>query len=269
MNPRERFGELVRRPMVPLGEGCCVIAEQLGHQEAAADGVSRIAALADETEQALSAGAGPVDLSAICAHLFGDLGFCGDAENYYDVRNSMLPDVLTRRRGIPITLAIVVIEVAERLDVAATGVGMPGHFLVGEGASPQRWVDAFGGGRLVDATEAAARFQEIHGPSARFDPVFLRPTPRPQILARVLANLAGIYRNLGDPVLLLRTLELRCDIPGVGETPRSRVELAEAYVAVGRVDAAVDTLTALTERVDPRRRSALQGRIDVLRASLN
>ena len=85
----------------------------------------------------------------------------------------------------------------------------------------------------------------------------------------MLANLAGIYRGLGDPTRLLRSLELRCDIPGVGQAPRPQVELAEAYVAVGRVDAAIDVLEGLTERVDPRRRDVLVARIDVLRAGLN
>jgi regulator of sirC expression with transglutaminase-like and TPR domain len=181
----------------------------------------------------------------------------------------MLPDVLRRRTGIPITLGIVLMEIAQRLDVAASGVGMPGHFLVGDGAVPTRWVDAFDHGRWLDAAGAEARFRVIHGETATFDPAFLAPTPRPQILARVLANLAGVYRTIGDPTRLLRSLELRCDIPGVGQAPRAQVELAEAYVNVGRIDMAIDVLEALMERVDPRRRDVLVTRIDLLRAGLN
>jgi regulator of sirC expression with transglutaminase-like and TPR domain len=266
---REHFGRLVRSPVVPLGEACFVLAAQLGHPQPIADGMATLEALTDQTADAAAAAHGIVDLDGVVEHLFTTVGFTGDADVYYDPRNSMLPDVLRRRIGIPITLGIVLIEVAQRLDLGATGVGMPGHFLVGDGAVPTRWIDAFDHGQWLDRAGAEQRFRAVHGPDATFDPAFLAPTPRPQILARVLANLAGIYRGLGDPTRLLRSLELRCDIPGVGQAPRPQVELAEAYVAVGRVDAAIDVLEGLTERVDPRRRDVLVARIDVLRAGLN
>lgn len=271
MTHRERFGELVRSPVVPLAEACFVLSAQLGHPDPVATGLSTIESLTDEAAAAVGAarGSGSPSLDEVADHLFGSVGFRGDSDVYYDVRNSMLPDVLRRRIGIPISLGIVLIEVAQRLDVAATGVGMPGHFLVGNGAAPTQWIDAFDGGRRLNAAGAEARFRAVHGQSATFDPAFLAPTPRPQILARVLANLAGIYRTLGDPTRLLRSLELRCDIPGVGQAPRAQVELAEAYVAVGRVDTAIAVLDSLTERVDPRRREVLVARIDLLRATLN
>jgi len=265
---REEFGQLVRSPIVPLGEACLVLAAQLGHPAPIADGLTALERLADDNAAATGR-RGTVDLDGIVEHLFATLGFSGDADVYYDVRNSMLPDVLRRRIGIPISLGIVLIEVAQRLDVGATGVGMPGHFLVGDGAVPSRWVDAFDHGRWLDRRGAEQRFRVVHGPDATFDPAFLSPTPRPQILARVLANLAGVYRALGDPTRLLRSLELRGDIPGVGQAPRAQVELAEAYVAVGRIDTAIDVLEDLTERVDPRRRDVLVARIDTLRAGLN
>lgn len=269
MTHREDFGQLVRSPIVPLGEACLVLAAQLGHPEPVAEGLRTLEQLTDDTAVAAASSHGLIDLDGIVQHLFATVGFRGDGDVYYDVRNSMLPDVLRRRIGIPISLGIVVIEVAQRLDVGATGVGMPGHFLVGDGPVPTRWIDAFDHGRWLDRRGAEARFRAVHGHDATFDPAFLSPTPRPQILARVLANLAGIYRGLGDPTRLLRSLELRCDIPGVGQAPRAQVELAEAYVSVGRLDTGIEVLESLTERVDPRRRAVLVDRIDVLRAGLN
>ena len=267
MSHREEFHRLVRSPTVPLGDACCVVAAQLGHPGAVRDGKRALEQLTDGTAAAL--GGSRPDLDLIVDHLFTTVGFRGDADVYYDERNSLLPEVLRRRIGIPITLGIVLIEVAQRLDVRATGVGMPGHFLVGDGVQPDRWVDAFDEGRWLDRAGAERRFRAVHGDGATFDPAFLAPTPRPQILARVLANLAGIYRGLGDPTKLLRSLELRCDIPAVGDAPRARVELAEAYAAVGRVDAAIEVLAELADRVDPRRRDVVTARIDVLRAGLN
>ncbi|WP_426572975.1 transglutaminase family protein [Aquihabitans sp. McL0605] len=268
MNQRERFSALVRAPRVPLGEGCCVIASHLGHPADPSAGMAALDELATSTGEAVDGRSGR-RLEGISAHLFGSVGLRGDREHYYDARNSMLPDVLRRRRGIPITLAVVVIDVAERLGVPATGVGMPGHFLVGDGPAPTRWLDGFDGGTWLDADGAVACFRSIHGAGATFDASFLAPTPRPQILARVLANLAGIYRTAGDPTSLLRALELRCDIPGVGTAPRAQVELAEAHVAVGRTDEALLVLERLLERVDPRRRTALEERIAGLRAVRN
>lgn len=270
MSHREDFSRLVRSPIVPLGEACLVLAAHLGHPQAVETGLRALEALTDNTADAIGlSGDGPPDLDRIVHHLFTTLGFVGDADVYYDVRNSMLPDVLQRRIGIPISLGVVLIEVAQRLDVVATGVGMPGHFLVGDGATPTRWIDTFDHGRWLDAQGAEQRFRAVHGMTATFDPAFLAPTPRPQILARVLANLAGIFRTIGDPTLLLRALELRSDIPGVGLAPRAQVELAEAYVAVGRVDAALEVLMALGQRVDPRRREVLETRMALLRAALN
>ena len=71
-----------------------------------------------------------VQAAKLGAHLFGTLGFRGNEKEYYDPRNSLLPDVLERRLGIPISLAVVYCEVARRVGVPAYGVGFPGHFLV-------------------------------------------------------------------------------------------------------------------------------------------
>ena len=199
----------------------------------------------------------------------GPLRFRGARRTYYDPRNSLLPEVLRRRVGIPFTLSIVAIEVAANLGVEACGVGMPGHFLVGEGAVPRRWLDLFDGGTWLDERGARHRFAALHGGDASFDPAFLGPTPPRQIVARVLANLAAVHRAAGDPTMLLRSLELRAAIPGVGRGPRDRVELADAYVGVGRVHDAAAVLDELAQRIDPRRREALAVRQAALRAVLN
>lgn len=262
----ERFAQLVRRPDPPLAEGCVAIAEYLGHPEAPPGAVEVLDRLAEST----AAAAGPEpDLDAIARHLFVELGFRGDRTNYYDERNSLLAEVLERRIGIPITLAVVAIEVADRLDVAASPVGMPGHFLLGDGTEPRRWLDGFEGAVWLDEAGARSRFAAIHGPSATFDPAYLRPTPPAQVLARVVANLAGVHRARGDRRSLLRALELRSVVPASGSTPRALVELAEAQAAVGHIADAIDVIEALAERVDPRRRQVLEARVATLRATLN
>ena len=217
---RARFAELVSSPRVPLGEGCLVIAAHVGRRAAVDEGLDALDALA----AAVLAGApgdAPLTLDDVAAGLFGRLGFRGDQRDYGAIRNSLLPDVVRRRTGIPITLSVVFIEVAARLGAPAHGVGMPGHFLVGDGRRDDRWYDCFDGGVALDLEGARARFAAVHGPSATFDPAFLQPTAAPQILARVLNNLANVQRAGGDPTALVRVLELRDLIPGVAGAPRA------------------------------------------------
>jgi regulator of sirC expression with transglutaminase-like and TPR domain len=268
MTARERFAELVAAPRVPLGEGCLLIAAHLGHPAPVERGLDQLDALAAATLVALDVEP-PVPVVDVAAHLSGGLGFHGNVQDYGDVRNSLLPDVLRRRTGIPITLAIVLIEVAQRLGGRPVGVGMPGHFLVGTSPRPTSWIDPFGGGTVLDEAGARQRFEAVHGPGATFDPAFLQPTPAPQVLARVLANLANVQRSIGDPTALVRVLELRDEIPSVRGAPRARIELAEALAVVGRAGDAVAVLEDLQGRLDPRRRSALESRIAQLRATLS
>lgn len=263
---RDELAALLALPKVPLGEGCALIAAHLGHPVPLGATAASLDRLAAEVQPRSSA---PIDLDDVAHHLFAVAGFAGDRTSYGDPRNSLLPEVIGRRRGIPITLAVVVIEVAARHGVRATGVGMPGHFLVGDGAEPRRWLDAFDGGTWLDERGARNVFAAIHGSEAGWDARWLAPTPAPQVVGRILTNLAVAHGRLGDPNARLRALELRAVVPGVGTTPRAQAELAEALAAVGRHAEAATVLEALEPRMDPRRRGALRARIDVLRAADN
>ncbi|MEZ5180553.1 MAG: transglutaminase-like domain-containing protein [Acidimicrobiales bacterium] len=153
MSARERFAELVVAPRPSLGEGCLLIASHLGHPMSVDEGLDRLDALAAGALVA-SGGEAPVPLEDVVEHLFATVGFRGDRASYGDVRNSLLPEVLQRRRGIPITLSVVLLEVAGRLGAPAVGVGMPGHFLVGDPAHGDRWFDCFDGGAPLDLAGA-------------------------------------------------------------------------------------------------------------------
>lgn len=260
-----RFAALARSPVPSLGRSCGLIAEHLGAVDGEAATERHLDRFAASVAEATIAAP---TLDDVAGHLVDVLGFTGERARYYDRRNSLLPEVLRRRRGIPITLSIVVIEVARRLDLDATGVAMPGHFLVGDGAAPRRWLDPFDGGAWLDVAGARRAFARVHG-DAPFDRAYLEPAPPRAILARVLANLLAVLRAEGDAVALLRTAELRAAVPGVGDAPRSQVELAEAYAAVGRLADALAVLEQLQQTVDPRRRPGVQARIDLVRASLS
>lgn len=227
-----RFGALLRQSPVPLGESALVAAAVLGHPQPVATGMERLAALAEGVP-----GRAP-DLTDVTGHLFGTVGLRGDRTTYYSPDNSLLPAVLDRGRGIPVTLAILAVDVARRRGLAASVVGMPGHVLLGDGDPPERWCDVFNGGDWLDALGARARFAAIHGRHAPFDPRFLGASSDPAVLARLLANLVGIYHAAGDGHGLVRTLLLRAQIPGVARSERP--QLAAALTAVGRFQEAAE-----------------------------
>jgi regulator of sirC expression with transglutaminase-like and TPR domain len=145
----------------------------------------------------------------VARYLFDDLGFTGNREAYYDWHNSCLDDVLRTRTGIPITLSIAMIEVGRRIGVPLVGVGMPAHFLVGVAGEPNRFFDAFDGGRELDAAGAQALFAGVTGSAAGWDERHLAPTPNREIAIRVLNNLKAIFARGGDPVRLGIVMELR------------------------------------------------------------
>lgn len=129
--------------------------------------------------------------------LFEEEGFDGDRENYYDPRNLFLNDVLDRRRGIPITLALLYIAAGRSAGVDVCGVGFPGHFLVCHPATG-RYVDVYNQGRLLDraAFLDLLRRQGV-GPEG-WREEFLQPVGNAQILARMLNNLRRHYAQQAD-----------------------------------------------------------------------
>jgi regulator of sirC expression with transglutaminase-like and TPR domain len=133
-------------------------------------------------------------------YLFNELGFFGNREQYDDPRNSCLNEVLDRRTGIPISLALVYIEVARRAGVRAEGINFPGHFLVrvlddlhtdnpGEGLI----VDPFHAGAVLSERDCRTLLRRHMGDDAAFEPHLLARATRRQILVRMLLNLKRIY----------------------------------------------------------------------------
>jgi len=138
-------------------------------------------------------------LRSINNFLFDELGFSGDDKNYYDPRNSYLNDVLDRRLGNPISLAVVQIELAQRLGVPLQGISFPGHFLVRlpleEGIVV---LDPYQKGRSLDAAELRQRAR-AHTDSHEIDDTrlarMLEPASHRAILTRMLRNLKGLYMD--------------------------------------------------------------------------
>lgn len=126
--------------------------------------------------------------------LFEELGFQGNVEAYGDPRNSYLNEVLDGQLGIPITLSIIYIAVARRLDIPAVGVGLPGHFIVCIQDPKGEWyLDPFNGGERLSVGDCARLVQDTTGYEGAFNMAWLEPADKYDILARMLNNLKIVY----------------------------------------------------------------------------
>jgi regulator of sirC expression with transglutaminase-like and TPR domain len=124
--------------------------------------------------------------------------FKGNREEYYDPRNSFLNEVLERRVGIPITLAVLYVAVGQRAGLPVKGVGMPGHFLVKYApTSGEIFIDAFNA-KMLTREECAKMLEEMYGGTVEMRPALLEPSTKRQIIARLLNNLKSIYLSRGD-----------------------------------------------------------------------
>jgi regulator of sirC expression with transglutaminase-like and TPR domain len=152
----------------------------------------------------------PMQMLAINQRLFGELGYAGNHDAYYDPRNSYLNEVLARRLGNPISLAVVQMEVAQRLGVPLDGVSFPGHFLVRLPVDDGVLVmDPFNGGRPLNAEELRQRAKPHFGADVPDEALMriLSPAPRRAILVRILRNLYGLYAESSDWARAVRSAD--------------------------------------------------------------
>jgi regulator of sirC expression with transglutaminase-like and TPR domain len=228
--------------------------------------VSRLDTLAGELRARVSTAAEPAILaSALSRLLVEEEGFRGNTRDYYDPRNSFLNDVLDRKTGIPITLAMVYMEVARRAGVAIDGVGLPGHFIVKlPGRDSGLLMDPFHGGALLSIEDCQARLDRIYEGRLKIKPSMLAPCGRKEILARMLRNLKAIYTRAGDYPRALRIVDLLLRVdPGNAQELRDRGLL---HAALDCYALAASDLEAVLERAPGSPdAAALEKRIEDLR----
>ena len=209
-----RFEELAASPDATLDRLALALAAAFGPIDAAR-ALATLDGLGKEVAGVVrgSAATREAEASAL-AHVLGTVhGFAGDSEQYDRPENSMLDRVLERRRGLPILLSVVYVEVARRADVPLAGVGLPGHYVVGLFGPPEPLLlDPFNRGARITADLPAA---------------LVRPWTPHETAMRMLNNLVPAFRRRGDLAGALRAAELRLELPAdAGEQDRVRAELA-------------------------------------------
>lgn len=267
---RARFRALVRGAAddaIDLAEAALLIGAEAEPGTDLERWRGRLSTMGAEAAARVRAASGaPEQLRALCSFLYDDYGLRGNREAYYDPRNSYLHHVLSRGLGIPITLAVVVIEVGRRAGVPLVGVGFPAHFLVRH-RDLELFIDPFDAGRALTVDGCRQLLDGLTGGSITFQERFLEPTPVREVLARMLRNLKAIHLQRGelDPALAAveRLLLLR---PGDPEERRDRGLLRAGLRRYGL--ALPDLERYVAERPDAPDAARIRAQVEVARRAL-
>ena len=182
-----------------------------------------------------------VSIGRLNDYLFGQLGFRGNEQDYYDPRNSFLNDVIERRTGIPITLSVVYLEITRRLGLPFYGVGLPGHFVLKYDDNRRViFIDPFHGGRILEVEDCRDLARSIDGGRTEVSAEHLRAVSNRQIVIRMLNNLRSIYLRTRQYRKCMAALDAFLILaPGSPETHKQRAFL---HHELGRPSQAVEQL---------------------------
>jgi regulator of sirC expression with transglutaminase-like and TPR domain len=275
-NPLDYFASLVADDdSIPLLEAAASIAQDeypdLDVQQVLGDVDQLLARLKRRTAHM---GGALEKLRALNQFFFRDLGFGGNVNNYFDPDNSYLNAVLRTRRGIPVTLAILWLELAQGIGLKARGVNFPGHFMVKVNLSNgQVVIDPFNGQSLSreELAERLEPYKRRHGLVDEYDvPVglYLQPAAPRDILARVLRNLKELYQARQDWQRQIAVLDrLLILLPDAWTEYRDRglawAELGDARQAVADLELYVQHSEDVLER------EVMMNRVAQLRRAMN
>jgi regulator of sirC expression with transglutaminase-like and TPR domain len=224
----EEFRRAVERPEEALDLGRAALAIACGDYPTLdiAAYLSRIDQLAVEvlTYQGGDGSGLYRNIAALNYVLFQNHRFQGNRDAYFDPKNSFLNQVIERRRGIPITLSVLYMEVAQRIGLTLQGVGFPGHFLVKYSDHRKEIVlDPFNGGEIKSIDSLQQLLDGLYGGKLAFHPQLLEPVTKKQILRRMLSNLKYIYLRESDLLKALSVLDrLTILEPNTAEDLRER-----------------------------------------------
>jgi regulator of sirC expression with transglutaminase-like and TPR domain len=176
-----------------LVEKCLKLAQLLEYPDLKIqDEIEKINEIARSLKVLLSDVKNPTYLiSMLNEHLFQRLGFEGNTDDYYDPKNNFLNDVLNKKRGIPITLSIIYVEIARQIGLDLRICGFPSHVVVKYGE--EMILDPFGGGRLLDVEDLEEILFRNFGEDVDFEPEFLDELPEDKVLVRIIRNLKNSY----------------------------------------------------------------------------
>jgi regulator of sirC expression with transglutaminase-like and TPR domain len=201
-DPYAEYRGAVERPedQLDLGRAALAIARTEYPRLDVATYLGHIDDLAAEVDKHLTSDASPDrTIAAVNYVLFQKNAYRGNRDEYFDAKNSFLNEVIDRRAGIPISLSVLYMEVAQRIGLTLRGVGFPGHFLVKYLDDRQEIViDPFNGGDIKTKEQLRQLLAGLYGRRVVWSPELLDGVTKRQILRRMLNNLKFIYLKQGD-----------------------------------------------------------------------
>jgi regulator of sirC expression with transglutaminase-like and TPR domain len=266
---RNQFLRIARLPdeRIDLAEAALWIAAEQYEGLDVSGYLARLADFAERARPGVSAAETLAQrVTALNRFLYDEQSFRGNRSDYYDARNSFLNEVIDRRTGIPITLAVIYLSVAARLGLPVHGVGFPGHFLLKCAAPDEILIDPFEG-TLLTRADCEARWQATLGADTPFDPRALEPAPARQTLARLIGNLKQIFLAQQDWPRALGCVERILVL-----APDAPLELRDRGLLYARLEcwssAAADLQHFLTLAPgDPSAAGVRQQLVDLMRSS--
>jgi regulator of sirC expression with transglutaminase-like and TPR domain len=189
-------------------------------------------------------------LQSVSDFLFREQGFHGNREQYYDPCNSYLNEVLTRRTGIPITLGIVYLAVAQAAGLPVYGISAPGHFVLGcSDLDEELFIDPFNDGDVLGRNACRRRVERINGEPDSMTEEYFRPASVREIAVRVLRNLKAAYamdNRWWDVLPVQQRLALL--LPHLMDEQR---DLGLVYLRTGHVSPAIDLIQDYMDHAAP------------------
>lgn len=210
----------------------------------AATYISRLDDMAKGLAEHLEGTEGLERVEAFTDYVYGELGFQGNTDDYYDPRNSYLNDVLERRLGIPISLAVVLMALGRRVGLEVEGVGFPGHFIVRVGGEGGVFLDPFTDGQVLERDDLLEIARRALGEHRELAPEQLEPVDTRSMAVRMLFNLQNIYERRGDHARALVACDRLCE---VSDAPFHLRDRGVHALALGAVAAAVEDLESYLE----------------------
>lgn len=248
----ERFRALAALPesQSGLAEGALIVASEVRPEVDIDQGLADLAEIAERTRPLVEATSTPSGAVGSLIHALYEVElFRGNQEQYDDPRNSYFDEVLARRRGLPITLSVLFVEVARQLGLEAYGIGFPGHFLakvvdVDDVPGGELIVDPFFG-RTLTTEDCAERVSAMAGEPVELEPEWLEPVTAHDIYIRMLNNLKLLYLREGDALGALGCFDRILVL-----APHAALEFRDRGMLLERMDcvhAAIDDYTRFLE----------------------
>lgn len=242
---RRDFRAMVTRPndQIDLAEASLLIAREEYPWLDVKAYIRRLDHMAEEVGDRIGAERHPLTVAAgLARYLFVEVGFRGAADEYFDPQASHLNDVLERKRGIPLSLSVVYMEVARRAGYSVVGVGLPGHFVVKyPHPGGEVFVDPFHEGAVLSPADCAAMVHQIYRGAVKFEPYMLGAVTNRQILSRSIHNLKTIYLAAKRHDMALAMVELQLtlapwDLDGIRDRGMLRYHLHDLPGAVADLE---------------------------------